>query len=70
MKTVYSTTVAGFTIELAAKRHPPEGERSFHDLEFRVTYGSQVTDGLSYASASAELGSCILHALACEGKLP
>ncbi len=36
---------------------------------FRVTYGKQVTSGLSYAAAAAEYGSCIMHALACEGKL-
>lgn len=36
---------------------------------FRVNYGLQESSGLSYAQAAAELGKCIFHALACEGKL-
>ncbi len=36
---------------------------------FRVTYGKQVKSGLSYEAAAAEYGACIMHALACEGKL-
>ena len=39
-----------------------------HGLDsFCVTYGSQVKDNLTYAEAARELGSCIMHALACEG---
>jgi hypothetical protein len=34
---------------------------------FRVTYGCQVTDNLTYEQASAEFGSCLLHAATCEG---
>lgn len=36
---------------------------------FRVTYGLQVKDNLTYAQASKEFGECVFHALACEGQL-
>lgn len=36
---------------------------------FCVTYGQQVSDGLTYEQAAAELGESILHALACAGRL-
>lgn len=36
---------------------------------FRVTYGAQVHDGLTYLQAAKELGSCLMHCLACEDKL-
>jgi hypothetical protein len=36
---------------------------------FRVTYWKQVKSDLSYGEAASELGACIMHALACEGKL-
>lgn len=36
---------------------------------FTVTYWRQVKSDLSYAGAAKELGSCILHALACDSKL-
>lgn len=36
---------------------------------FTVRYFKQVTDMLTYSQAATELGSCIMHALACEGKL-
>lgn len=36
---------------------------------FVVTYGSQVTSGLGYLAAASELGTSIMHALACEGKM-
>ena len=34
--------------------------------EFRVTYGLQVVDRLTYREAAYELGVCIMHHLACE----
>lgn len=34
--------------------------------EFRVTYGLQVVDRLTYREAAFELGTCIMHHLACE----
>ena len=36
---------------------------------FTVTYRKQVTDGLTYSQAATKLGSCLMHALACEGRL-
>lgn len=36
---------------------------------FCVTYGKQISVGLTYSQAAQELGECIMHALACEGKL-
>jgi len=36
---------------------------------FTVTYGLQVKDHLTYSQAAKELGSCIMHALACDSKL-
>lgn len=32
---------------------------------FRVTYGKEVHDGLTYTKAAAEFGLCLMHALAC-----
>jgi hypothetical protein len=36
---------------------------------FTVIYGKQVKKYLNYHDAALELGACIMHALACEGKL-
>lgn len=36
---------------------------------FTVTYGKQVTKGLNYGQAASKYGSCIMHALACDGRL-
>ena len=36
---------------------------------FTVVYGLQVKKDLTYADAASELGACIMHALACEGRL-
>lgn len=36
---------------------------------FIVTYGVQVTKGLDYGRAAAELGTSIMHALVCNGKM-
>lgn len=36
---------------------------------FTVTYGLQVKQRLTYGQAATELGACIMHALACDGKL-
>jgi hypothetical protein len=36
---------------------------------FRVVYGQQVDDNLSYAAAAAKLGEAIMHALACDNAL-
>lgn len=39
------------------------------DKLFKVTYGLQVEDNLTYAEAGKSLGYAIMHALACDGKL-
>jgi hypothetical protein len=36
---------------------------------FTVAYGAQVKSELNYADAASELGSCLMHMLACEGRL-
>lgn len=36
---------------------------------FTVEYGNHARTGLSYAEAAEELGECIMHSLACAGKL-
>lgn len=36
---------------------------------FAVVYGKQVKEGLSYEEACTELGACVMHALACGGRL-
>ena len=36
---------------------------------FTVIYWKQIKNNLTYAEAAAELGACIMHAAACEGKL-
>lgn len=36
---------------------------------YRVTYGKQVTDNLTYEKACMELGVSIMHSLACEGRM-
>jgi hypothetical protein len=56
---VYSERIAGYNIQLR--------KRSANN--FAVTYGKLVKVGLTYAEAAKELGQCIMHALACEGKL-
>lgn len=39
------------------------------DKKFRVTYGMQVEDNLTYVQAAAKLGQAIMHALACDSLL-
>lgn len=39
------------------------------DGTFRVTYGHEVHDQLSYVEAAKEFGECVFHSLACVGKL-
>lgn len=36
---------------------------------FKVVYGQQIKEPLSYAAAAKEYGLCIFHQLACEGVL-
>lgn len=39
------------------------------DDTFTVRYGLQLRRNLNYSQAAAELGSCIMHAAACDGLL-
>ena len=59
MQTCFETTIAEMpiTLEQAANK------------TFRVTYWKQIKSDLNYRDAALELGACIMHALACEGKL-
>ena len=61
MRTCYQTEISGFVIKIE-QREDIYGR-------FRVTYGKQVTDGLTYAAAAKEFGLCVMHALACESKI-
>lgn len=38
--------------------------------DFAVVYGLQIKEGLTYWSATKEIGSCIFHSLNCEGLVP
>lgn len=59
MKTCIELKDVSFRVKL--EQHGPDN--------FRVTYGKQVTDGMNYRDAALELGACLMHALACDGKL-
>ena len=37
--------------------------------KFSVLYGAELHDGLSYDEAAREFGLCLLHALACTGRI-
>lgn len=32
---------------------------------FRVTYGAEVKDNLTYSEAAEQMGYCLMHAMAC-----
>ena len=59
MKTVFEIELSGWPIKL---QQTSKGK-------FAVLYGSDGKRRLDYRTAAHELGYCILHALACEGKL-
>ena len=59
MTTIFKTEIAGYEITL---QQNSKGE-------FIVGYGYQQYKTNSYKQAAKELGSCIMHALACEGKI-
>lgn len=58
MKLCFEVTIGGFDIKLYQT-----------GKTFDVVYGRQISTSLSYERATDELGQCILHALACEGRL-
>lgn len=55
-------------IELTDLAFPIKVEQ-YANARFKVTYGKQVSDRLTYERACAEFGACVFHALACDGKL-
>lgn len=59
MTTIFKTEIAGYEITL---QQNSKGE-------FIVGYGYQQYKTDSYKQAAKEIGVCILHALACEGKI-
>lgn len=40
-----------------------------HSTLFKLTYGKQVMERLTYEQAAHETGEALLHCLACEGKI-
>jgi hypothetical protein len=50
-------------------QYPVRAEQRGQNGLFRVTYGAQIKDGLTYAAAAKEYGQCVFHALACNGSL-
>ena len=61
MRTVFETNEFAFRIKV--EQHG--GRKAL----FKITYGVQVSDNLTYSRAASEFGSCMFHALACDGKL-
>lgn len=59
MTTCFETEIGGFKITM---RQNARGQ-------FTVVYGKQKFAGMGYQKAAQELGECIMHAVACEGKL-
>lgn len=55
-------------LELEELEYPVRLEQTGRN-KFNVVYGLQVKEGLTYEQAALELGSCIMHALACASKL-
>lgn len=58
MTTVFKIEIAGFEITLQ------KGSAE----NFIVIYGYQQYKSCSYEQAAKDLGACIMHALACDGK--
>ena len=58
-KVCYQVTIAGSDITLSQ-----QGRNNFS-----VEYGKQLAQMMPYNEAALELGACIMHALACDGKL-
>ena len=59
MRTCHTVDIGGLPIQLIQT-----GKDSF-----TVVYFKQVKKRLTYQQAACEYGACIMHALACEGKL-
>lgn len=57
-RVVWKTTL-GFPITLSQQSRD----------KFTVSYGAEVTSGLTYSEAAERLGHVIFHGLTCEGKI-
>ena len=55
--------------EIDKKPWPIRLEQKGSEQLFRVTYGYQVDDDLTYGEAAARLGQAIMHRAACDGML-
>jgi len=44
--------------------------KAYENGTFVVIYGLQVSKCDSYGAAIIELGGCLMHSLACEGRIP
>lgn len=64
----FEIDINGFPIRLILTHEDPEGQDGYDRL-FSVHYGLQQKGCLYEGQAARELGACIMHALACEGKL-
>jgi len=60
MQTIHEQVIASLPISIAVSK---DGKR------FTVTYWKQRKTGLTYEQAAQEFGECVMHALACDGKL-
>lgn len=65
----FQITIAGWPISLEARSHSCKIPEDCGMTEYVVTYGASRHVTTEYSSAAAELGSAIMHALACEGKI-
>lgn len=61
--------VRGYGWPIKLERTKRSEDREDPSDRFCLTYGKQVTCGLTYTQAAQELGAAIMHACACEGKL-
>ncbi len=61
MKTCREEVIAGFVIKI--EQHETKSAL------FRVSYGQDVIDNLTYKTAALEYGLFVFHALACDGLL-
>lgn len=59
MKTCFQIEIGGMLITLKQRGRD----------NFTVQYGKQIEHNLTYGETVDELGSCIMHALACDRKL-
>lgn len=65
MQTVYTLPGGPYTRILLEQSTNPREVKA--ETSFRLTYGQQVTRGLSYTAAAQELGAAIMHRAACDG---